>query len=72
MDVGPKRDLLGMFYVTFHRLSTLNVQVILLILFVLALILHLVSIIRCLNGFNPLYLEDKQNGYKTQLFTCCM
>jgi hypothetical protein len=62
MDVGPKRDLVGKFHLVFHLyISTLLcIKVILLMLFVIELILHLVYIIRCLNGFIHCILRIKR------------
>ena len=72
MDVGPKRDLLGIFsfmcFATRYLSSTLSV------------LGDLATAIRTRTNitfglyhckyewFHPLYLEDKQNGFKTQLF----
>jgi hypothetical protein len=53
MDVGPKRDLLGISYVTprsYIRLYKFYIQVISLMLFVIVLALNSVYIIQCLNG----------------------
>lgn len=71
MDVGPKRDLLGMFFIFLFTCSTR---------FILLCSGDLAGAIRnrtnitfgvyhsMFEWFNPLYLEDKQNGFKTQLF----
>ncbi len=53
MDVGPKRDLVGMFrfILEFSTFIVLNFQVISLMLFEIELIFNLVFIIACMNGF---------------------
>jgi alpha-L-fucosidase len=70
MDVGPKRDLVGKFHIslliaiylflsTFRRFRQRTSQ---------STNVTLGLYHSFFEWFHPLYLEDKQNGFKTQLF----
>jgi len=52
MDVGPKRDLLGDLANSIRNRTNITFGV-----------YH-----SMFEWFNPLYLQDKQNGFKTQFF----
>jgi hypothetical protein len=51
MDVGPKRDLLGMLFSCIFLFFEFTIQVIWQMLSEIELISNLVSIIQCTNGF---------------------
>ncbi len=77
MDVGPKRDLLGMYIMS--NLSVSSITFYFLSLGDLAGAIRnrtdlVFGIYHCMyEWFNPLYVQDKQNNFQTQTFpTVCL